>query len=46
MKCMDKMIEEHGPDCFKGGCPVCKKLCCCSEKSLNCTRKVEFAELA
>ena len=42
---MDKMIEEHGADCFTHGCPVCKKLCCCSEKSMNCTRKVRIPSL-
>ena len=33
------MKEEHGLDVFFGGCPVCKELCCCNNKSVFCHRK-------
>ena len=32
------MQEEYGADVFIDGCPVCKKLCCCSNKSSHCDR--------
>lgn len=32
------MLEEFGADLFQRGCPVCLELCCCSNKSLSCTR--------
>eukprot|EP01040_Poterioochromonas_malhamensis_P011474 gene11475-12509_t len=35
----DKLRLEYGPEVFSNGCPVCKDLCCCSNKSVNCTRK-------
>lgn len=38
-RCADKMKEEHGNDIFKNGCPVCLELCCCSNKTLSCSRK-------
>lgn len=38
-RCTTKMIDEFGPTIFDNGCPVCKKLCCCSHKSLQCQRK-------
>jgi trimeric autotransporter adhesin len=33
------MKEEHGLDVFFDGCPVCKELCCCNNKSVYCHRK-------
>jgi len=38
-RCAEKMKEEHGLDVFFGGCPVCKELCCCNNKSVFCHRK-------
>ena len=38
-RCAEKMKEEHGLDVFVGGCPVCKELCCCNNKSIFCHRK-------
>lgn len=38
-RCSDKLRLEYGPEVFSNGCPVCKDLCCCSNKSVNCTRK-------
>lgn len=37
-RCCDKMKEEHGKSVFVNGCPVCKYLCCCSNKSVCCNR--------
>lgn len=37
-RCADKMRAEYGTDAFKEGCPVCKELCCCSNKTVNCCR--------
>ena len=37
-RCADRMQEEHGSTIFEKGCPVCLELCCCSNKSLLCTR--------
>ena len=39
-RCADKLRIEHGEDVFLGGCPVCKELCCCSNKTIYCDRKV------
>ena len=36
MKCVNKMKQEHGETVFTKGCPVCKNLCCCADKSENC----------
>lgn len=36
--CADKVAAEHGQDVFDFGCPVCKKLCCCATKTIDCTR--------
>ena len=33
------MQEEHGQNAFDDGCPVCKELCCCTNKTINCDRK-------
>ena len=33
------MREEHGQNVFDDGCPVCKELCCCANKTINCDRK-------
>lgn len=38
-RCSDKMKEEYGINVFAGGCPVCKELCCCSNKTVFCHRK-------
>lgn len=38
-RCSEKLKEEHGVDVFFNGCPVCKELCCCSNKSVFCHRK-------
>jgi len=35
--CAEKVAAEHGIDVFTQGCPVCKKLCCCAAKSVNCS---------
>jgi hypothetical protein len=32
------MKEEHGRNIFVGGCPVCKELCCCTNKTTSCKR--------
>lgn len=37
--CSEKIKQEHGSQVFADGCPVCKKLCCCAEKSHLCTRQ-------
>jgi hypothetical protein len=37
-RCSDKMKEEYGREIFVGGCPVCKDLCCCTNKSVYCNR--------
>ena len=33
------MKEDYGNNIFEMGCPVCKEVCCCSNKTLNCERK-------
>jgi hypothetical protein len=33
------LVSELGDGVFKDGCPVCKELCCCSNKSVTCERK-------
>ena len=39
-RCSEKMIVEHGPEVFQGGCPVCKELCCCGvNRSTDCNRQ-------
>jgi hypothetical protein len=38
-RCTDKLKVEYGNEVFLGGCPVCKDLCCCSNKTVNCSRK-------
>lgn len=38
-RCADKLKLEYGENIFLGGCPVCKELCCCSNKSVHCLRK-------
>ena len=38
-RCSEKMVEEHGPEVFQGGCPYCKKLCCCAARSSDCNKK-------
>ena len=37
-RCSDKYMDEYGSDVFDGGCPVCKELCCCSNKTMYCNR--------
>lgn len=37
-RCSEKMKEEFGADVFVNGCPVCKDLCCCSNKTVSCNR--------
>ena len=37
-RCAEKMKDDYGQDIFIGGCPVCKELCCCSNKSVYCNR--------
>ena len=37
--CRKKVIEELSPSAFENGCPRCKGLCCCFDKSLECTKK-------
>ena len=32
------MLEEYGSTAFDNGCPVCHLLCCCSNKTVYCTR--------
>ena len=39
-RCADKFEEEFGKKVFHDGCPFCKSLCCCSNKSPTCTRFV------
>ena len=36
VKCVEKMKQEHGKSTFMKGCPVCKNLCCCADKSESC----------
>lgn len=38
-RCSDKLRLEYGQEVFINGCPVCKDLCCCSNKTVNCNRK-------
>ncbi len=38
-RCTEKLVVELGENIFEGGCPVCKDLCCCSNKSVTCERK-------
>lgn len=38
-RCTEKLVVELGNDVFEDGCPVCKELCCCSNKSVSCDRK-------
>lgn len=33
------MKSVHGGDVFENGCPVCKFLCCCGDKTLYCQQK-------
>jgi hypothetical protein len=41
VRCHERMSSFYGPDAFKGGCPMCKRLCCCGEnRSINCSRDV------
>ena len=35
-RCRDKVLHQHGPSVFIGGCPVCKLMCCCAQKSESC----------
>jgi hypothetical protein len=37
-RCTVKMKEEYGEAAFIRGCPVCRGLCCCSNKTLQCSR--------
>ena len=37
--CAEKMRDEHGPAAMEGGCAVCKKKCCCGDRSRTCKRK-------
>ena len=34
-KCHVKVKEVFGPDVFMNGCPVCKRLCCCSNHTVT-----------
>lgn len=36
-KCKEKVTAEFGAEAFENGCPRCKGLCCCFNKSYNCT---------
>lgn len=36
-RCIEKVIELFGAEMFENGCPVCKKLCCCGNKSPFCS---------
>jgi len=38
-RCTAKMKEEYGDEAFFRGCPVCRGLCCCSNKTTQCSRK-------
>jgi len=38
--CFAKFKSSDGKEVFANGCPVCKGLCCCSFKSMNCMRGV------
>lgn len=38
-RCTAKAIEEFGWIVFNKGCPVCKALCCCACKTMECPRK-------
>ena len=38
-RCADKMRSEHGADAFLQGCPVCREICCCINKTVYCNRK-------
>eukprot|EP01031_Cornospumella_fuschlensis_P035969 gene35969-43624_t len=38
VRCYEKMLEEHGPEVFFNGCPMCKRLCCCFNKEIHCTK--------
>ncbi len=38
-RCTEKLVVELGENIFDDGCPVCKDLCCCSNKSVTCERK-------
>ena len=33
------MRSEHGADAFLQGCPVCREICCCVNKTVYCNRK-------
>lgn len=37
--CAEKIKLEHGIQVFADGCPVCKKMCCCADKTPYCARK-------
>ena len=37
--CKEKVGSELGAAAFEGGCPRCLGLCCCFDKSYNCSRK-------
>lgn len=39
-RCAAKLNEENGSNVFEHGCPVCNGLCCCGNKSVNCSRKI------
>eukprot|EP01041_Mallomonas_annulata_P008057 gene8057-16515_t len=45
-RCSYKMIEEYGQDIFVDGCPVCKQLCCCANKSRNCKRQCPTTKIS
>lgn len=34
------MREVYGQTIFDDGCPVCKELCCCANKTIHCDRKI------
>jgi hypothetical protein len=38
-RCSDKLKLEYGHDVFINGCPFCKDLCCCSNKTIHCLIK-------
>ena len=41
VRCHERMASFYGTDSFQGGCPMCKRLCCCGEnRSINCNRAV------
>ena len=36
VRCVEKAKEVFSASAFEDGCPVCKKICCCANKSHDC----------